>query len=142
MATLPSNEFKELLFNKGIDFSSDVFNGILMQSGFVFNRATHNVYANVLGNELPTASGYTVGGVVLAGVTVTRNDVNNTITVTWNNPSWLAVGGDIVSQGMIIFDDTVAAPVTDPIIGYIDFGSALTTFDTGNFTISNVSVVI
>ena len=142
MATLPSNEFKELLFKKGIDFSGDAFQIILMQSGFNFNRATHNVYVDVSGSELPTAWGYTAGGITLAGVAVTRDDVNNTITVTWNNPSWLAVGGDIVAQGAIIYDDTVAAPVVDAVIGYIDFGSALTTFDTGNFTVSNPSVEV
>ena len=135
MATLPSNEFKELLFEKILDFNVDTIKGILMQSGFVFNRATHDKYADVLANELPTANGYIVGGQSLAGVTITRDDVNNTVTISWNNPSWLAVGGDIVSQGLILFDDTVAAPVADPIIGYIDFGSALTTFDTGNFTV-------
>lgn len=142
MATLPSNQLKDSLFKKHIDFSGDAFIIILMQSGFAFNRASHNVYADVLGSELPTASGYTMGGVTLAGAAVTRDDVANTVTVTWNNPSWLAVGGDIVTQGAIIIDDTVAVPIVDPVVGYIDFGSALTTFDTGNFTVSAPTVVI
>jgi len=142
MATLPSNQFKESLFKKHIDFSGDSFLGILMQSGFSFNRATHDVYADVIGSELPTANGYTMGGLTLAGVLVTRDDVTNLVTVTWNNPSWLAVGGDIVTQGLIIIDDTVAVPIVDPVIGFVDFGAALTTYDTGTFTVSNVTVEV
>ena len=142
MATLPSNEFKELLFKKIIDFPNDAFNAVLMQAGFSFNRSAHDAYGDISGSELPTASGYTAGGQVLAGVSATRDDVNNIMTVAWNNPSWLAVGGDIIAQGMIIIDTTVIAPVVSPVIGYIDFGEALTTFDAGNFTVANVNVIV
>lgn len=139
MATLPSNEIKDLLGRAIVDFASDTFDIILMVSGFAFDRVNHDVLADVTASQLPTANGYTSGGVILAGVTLTRNDTTNFLEVTWNNASWTATGGDIVSQGAIIFDNTVAAPVVDPIVGYIDFGSALTAFDTGPFTVSNIT---
>jgi hypothetical protein len=42
----------------------------------------------------------------------------------------------------IIYDDTVAAPGVDPIIGCIDFGSSIITYNGGVFTIANPTVVI
>lgn len=134
MATLPSNNCKYLLMTAGIDFAADTFKVILMAAGFAFSRATHDDYGDVSPNELATGGGYTVGGQTLAGVTVVRDDSVNTVVATWNNPSWLAVGGDIVTQGAIIFDDTLASK---PTIGYIDFGSALVTYTGGTFTIAN-----
>lgn len=134
MATLPSNNCKYLLMTAGIDFATDVFKVILMQVGFAFSRATHDDYADVAANELPTGSGYTAGGQTLAGVAVTRNDGANTVIVTWNNPSWLAAAGDIVTQGAVIFDDTLASK---PVVGYIDFGASLVTYSGGTFTIAN-----
>lgn len=134
MATLPSNNCKYLLMTAGIDFGADVFKVILMQAGFAFSRATHDDYSDVSANELPTGSGYTVGGQVLAGVTVTRDDGANITVAAWNNPSWLAVAGDIVAQGACIFDDTLASKA---LVGFIDFGAALTTYTGGTFTIAN-----
>lgn len=141
MPTLPSNEFKDIIGRKLVSFPADVFKIILMQSGYVFDRANHNTYADIASMELPTGAGYTAGGQALTGVTLTRDNINNEERVTWNNASWLATGGDIVAQGAIIFDDTITAPNADPTIGYIDFGAPTTTFDTGQFTIANIAVI-
>ncbi len=142
MATQASNKFKELLLKKVIDGANDTFKILLMQKGFAFNRASHNVYADVSAEELPTASGYTVGGATLSGATITKDDVNNVATLTFNNASWLASGGNIEADGAIIIDDTVASPVVDPIVGYIDFTSTQLTYDGGTFTIANIGVVV
>lgn len=142
MSTLPSNEFKDLILRKVIDFANDTFKGILMEAGFAFDRANHDVYADISAQELPTLSGYTVGGITLSGVTITRNDTTNLVTVTWNNASWTASGGDIIAQGLLIFDDTVSSPVVDPVVGFIDFGSPLTAYDTGNLVVTNVAVEV
>lgn len=137
MPTLPSNNFKYLLMQSDIDFGADTFSIILMRQGFAFNRATHDDYADVSPDELATGGGYTAGGQPLAGGALTRNDPANLTTMTWNNASWLATGGDIVTQGAIIVDTTVSG---SPIIGYIDFGETLTTFETGTFTVTGIAV--
>ena len=59
MATEASNKIKFLLAKKAIDFSADTFKIILMQSGFTFNKDTHEGYANVSASELGTGNGYT-----------------------------------------------------------------------------------
>lgn len=139
MASDVSNKILFLLLKKNVDFANDTFKIILMQSGFLFNRDTHEAYANVSANELATAFGYTVGGATLSGVTVTEDDTNDRATVTWNNATWTASGGDIgPSPGAIIYDDTPTTPTADPIIGYIDFGGNQTQSNGGVATISGI----
>lgn len=142
MATTLSNKCKYLLLKKIIDFSADTFKASLMSAGFVYNKATHQVYADVSASELATALGYTAGGATLAGVSVSQDDVLNAGKVTWSNPSWVATGGTLSAAGMIIYNDTVAAPVAKPVIGYIDFATLQSTIDGGTFTVANPTVLI
>lgn len=137
MTTAASNYFKKELFNSTINGATDTFKIILMQSGFVYNKATHGTYADVSASELPTALGYTVGGATLAGVTITQDDILNLGKIAWNNPSWVATGGNLVASGAIIYDDTHGS---DAIVGYIDFGGDVTTLSGGTFTLANVAV--
>lgn len=146
MASTASNKLKFLLASKIIDFASDSFKIILMQSGFTFNKDTHHGFADVSASELATGNGYTVNTKTLAGVAVTEDDTDDRCEITWSNVTWTAAGGSIgPTPGAIIFDDTVTAggvTVADPIIGYIDFGGDQTQADGGAATISNVEVRI
>lgn len=142
MANEASNKIKYLLATKKIDFLTDVFKIILVGSGFVFNKDTHETYANVSGSELPTANGYTVGGNVLTGVAVNEDDVDDRTEITWANTSWTATGGTIgPARGAIIYDDTVASP-SKPIVMYIDFGADYSQAAGGVATISNIELRI
>lgn len=143
MATEAANKLKYALATKQIDFANDVFRIILMESGFTFDKDAHHGYADVSGNELPTANGYTVGGNELAGVAVTEDDSSDRTEVSWDNTSWSASGGMIgPSPGAIILDDTPTVPQADPVVGYIDFGGNQTQADGGVVTISNIEVRI
>ncbi len=136
MATELSNEFRFLILKKVIDFSADTFKIRAMASGFVFNKDSHTVWADVSASELANGNGYVTGGNTLSGVSVTKDDTLDRGRAVWGNTSWTAAGGSIgPSPGAIIIDDTVAAPVIDPIIGYIDFGGEKTQADGGIFTI-------
>jgi hypothetical protein len=134
------NECKELMASAVIDYSSDTFKGILMADGFAYDRANDDAYADVSANELAAGAGYSTGGITLTGVTITRNDTTNKVTISWNNASWLAAGGDIEAVGLLIFDDTVASPTVDPVIGYINFGELRIAYDTGNFVVTNIEI--
>jgi len=139
MASTASNKIKFLLASKVIDFANDSFKIILMASGFTFNIDTHHGYADVSASELATGFGYTQNTKVLTGVAVTEDDTDDRTEVTWANAAWTAAGGSIgPTPGAIIFDDTVAAPTADPIIGYVDFGGEQTQVDGGIATISNL----
>jgi len=139
MASQISNNWTELMSAGAPDFDNDAFQIILMEEGFTFNRATHDEYVDVSGNELPTANGYTAGGETLAGVATTRSDVLNATLVTWDNEVWTAAGGNISAAGAIILDDTL---VNDPVVGYIDFGMLKTAYNGGTLTIANITVAL
>ena len=138
MANQVSNHWKYLMNTKAIDFDNDVFQIILMESGFVFDKDAHAEYADVSGSELPTANGYTAGGETLAlTAVVDEDDVNDRSNVAWDPVSWTAAGGDIgPSPGAIVYDDTVAG---DPIVGYLDFGAEYTQVDGGTGTLHNIA---
>ena len=136
MATEASNKIKYLLATKAIDFANDVFQIILMQTGFTFDKDTDHGYADVSGDELATANGYTAGGNTLAGVSISEDDTDDRTEVTWNNTTWTASGGSVgPSPGAIIYDDTDGS---DSIVGYIDFGGDQTQADGGTATISSI----
>ena len=140
MANQAPNHFKYLLAMKAIDFANDSFIIILMQSGFVFDKDSHAEYADVSGNELATANGYTQKTEVLANVAMTEDDVDDRCEVTWDPAAWTAAGGAIgPASGAIIIDDTVA---NDPVVGYIDFITDRTQAAGGTYTVNNIEVRI
>ena len=140
MAGIIANNFRVLMAQGLVDLDTQTFKAIAMKEGFVFNRATHDLYADVSTYEQGTGYGYTVGGVTLTGVAVAQNDTDNRADVTWNNITWTASGGDVGPiAGVIIYNDTIAG---DPIVGYIDFGGAYTVADGGTATIANVKIRI
>jgi hypothetical protein len=146
MATEVANKARLCLARGAINFGSDSFKIILMDTGFTFDEDAHEAYADVSASELGTGFGYTQNTKTLTGVTVTENDVNDRCEITCNDVIWTAAGGDIgPTPGAIIFDDTVTVSgdvPDDPIIGYIDFGSEVTQASGGSFTIMNIQIDI
>lgn len=135
-----SNHLKYKLAIGDIAFDTDSFKIILMNNTFTFDKDTHATYANVSASELATANGYTVNTKILAGVAISEDDTDDRAEVTWSNVSWTASGGSIgPSNGAIIFDDTT---VDDTVVGFIDFGSAQTATDGGNFNIISIAFYI
>ena len=140
MAGTIANNFRVLIAQGVVDFDALTFKAIAMKEGFVFNPATHDLYADVSASEQTTGYGYTAGGVTLTGVSIAQNDTDARADITWNNITWTASGGDVGPlAGVIIYDDTITG---DPIVGYIDFGGAYTVADGGTATLANVKVRI
>jgi len=146
MASSLSNKIRYCTAKKKVDYSSDSFKAILMDSGFSFNKDTHHAFADVSANELATGNGYTQDTKVLTGVTVTENDTDDTCDIEWATVTWLASGGEIgPTPGMIIYDDTVTLDgdvPADPIVGYVDFGTEITQADGGSLTINDLKVTL
>ena len=140
MAGTIANNFRVLIAQGAVDFDANTFKAIAMKEGFIFNAATHDLYADVSGSEQGTGYGYTAGGVTLTGVSIAQNDTDARADITWNNITWTASGGDVGPlAGVIIYDDTIT---NDPIVGYIDFGGSYTVADGGTATVANVKVRI
>ena len=140
MASQVANNWKETSAYGAHNFNTDAFKIILMEPGFAFSRSAHEIYADVSAFELPTAFGYTVGGAALVLIGITNDAVLAAAIVRWNNIAWNIAGGDLQACGAIIFDDTIAAPDIDPIVGFIDFRGTLTTYNGGTFTVVNIAV--
>ena len=140
MSATIANNFRVLLAQGAVDFDAHTFKAIAMKEGFIFNPATHDLYADVHASEVTTGYGYTVGGVTLTGVAIAQNDTDARADITWNNITWTASGGDVGPiAGVIIYDDSTTG---DAILGYIDFGGAYTVADGGTATVANVKVRI
>lgn len=143
MASTLANKARFELANGRIDFASDTFKMILMDTGFTFDPDTHHGYSDVSASELSNGNGYTTGGATMSGVAVTENDSTDLCEITWNNVTWTASGGSIgPSPGAIIYDDTASSPQADTIIGYIDFGGDQTQADGGTATVANPKVTV
>ena len=140
MAGIIANNFRVLLAQGSVDFDANTFKAIAMKEGFVFNRATHDLYSDVSTYEQGTGFGYTVGGVTLSGVSIAQNDTDNRADITWDNITWTASGGDVGPlAGVIILNDSLT---NDPVVGYINFSGAYTVADGGTATIANVRIRI
>jgi hypothetical protein len=148
MATAVSNMARLCLANGKIDFKADSLKICLMESGFTFDPDDDSKWADVSGEELADGHGYSQDTKVLAGVSITKNDVANRAEITFNNVTWTAVGGDIgPTPGAIIYDDSVVEDLgdetpDDPIIGYIDFGGEIIQASGGVMTIANIQIDI
>ena len=70
MPTKVCQNFLYLMAKGEIDFDTDSFIVILMQSGFTYNRAAHHKYSDISAAELSTGNGYTQKTKVLTGISI------------------------------------------------------------------------
>jgi len=129
---------KEYIGDGTIDLDNDAFKAALYLS--TSNVATTSVNGIAAAtNEHAGANGYTAGGQALTAVTWVN--AAGTITFDSADPVWTAAGGSIVARYLVVYDDTVAAPVAKPIIGHIllDNTPADVTATTGNTLTYQVS---
>jgi hypothetical protein len=95
-------------------------------------NATPSVSADLLKADLAEISagnGYTAGGADTLNAATTTAGV---ITVAGTDVTWTASGGSIGPfRYVVLYNDT---PANDPLIGYWDYGSAVTVGSGENFT--------
>lgn len=111
--------FSENLAEKVHNLDTDVIKVAL--SNTAPNLATHNVLADV--TEISAGNGYTAGGTDTQNATSRSGAVTS---VTGVDITWTASGGTIGPfRYAILYNDTPTSPA-DPLIGYWDYGSAVT----------------
>ena len=116
-----------------MDFLSDTIQATLHTTTYVPNVDTDEAFASAT-NELPTANGYTAGGVVLGTKTAVYTAAGGISTFDCADFAWTASGGDLVFRYVVFWDNTTTAPV-DALIGYLDHGVS------GNFTLTNGNTI-
>lgn len=125
------DEFGKDLMNGVHNLSSNTLKWMLTNTAPV--KATSAVKADI--TEISAGNGYTAGGIALTGVTVAE--------VSAGSGQWRLSAADtvITATGAIgpfryavLYNDTPTSPA-DPLIGYIDRGSALTMANSDTYTI-------
>lgn len=135
-------------FNKVNCFVNDICNGIhLMDTGTasvykVYLTNTLPVATNTVYNtpaDLSTANGYTAGGTTIG--TITGSQTSGTFSFSGGtNPSWTASGGSIGPfEYAVLYDSTTS---TKALIGWWDYGTALTLTNGNTFTVSLPSPIL
>jgi hypothetical protein len=135
-------------FNKFYTFAGDVSSRThQMQTGtsqvyMVYLSNTAPVATNTVYNvpaDLATANGYTAGGVSIG--TITGAQASGTFSFSGaTSPSWTASAGSIGPfQYAVLYNST---PGTKPLIGWWDYGTAITITSGNTFTVSLPSPVL
>ena len=86
--------------------------------------------------EISGGNGYTAGGVDIVN-TYAEASGTGTLSVGLGSGDqvWTAAGGAIAQfRYAVVFDDTVASPVTDPLVCWHDYGSAVDVASGETFT--------
>lgn len=120
--------FSENLAEKVHDLNADTLKVYL--SNTAPNVATHAVKADIA--EISAGNGYAAGGVDTQNTTSRTGGVTS---VTGTDFTVTAAGGSIGPfRYAILYNDTPTSPA-DPLIGYWDYGSAVTLADGESFTV-------
>jgi len=118
---------KKLLLSGGLDLDANIYLA-LCDSSYVPNITTHTVYTD-LTHEI-VGAGYTAGGIALAGLVATADNVNYEGMLDATDPQWLGLMAANVQY--IVFYQSTGSKY---LIGYIDLESPAT------YAPKNVSVV-
>lgn len=130
-----SNEFKFELGKGAIDFSSDTFKAMLMDTSFTYNQDTHGTVSDVSSDEITSAGGYARETLVV-DTAWSQNDTDNKGVIAWDDVTWTASGASFDDfLAVIIYDDTHAS---DVIVGCIALGQTLSVGDGNSFQLQNI----
>ncbi len=119
MASLIYNSALEDLARGAIDFDTDTFKIMLVTAAYTANKDTHTKRSDVT-DEVPATGGYTAGGQVVAP-TVTKDNANDRVDITWSQETWAAA--TITARGAVIYKSRGGAASADELVAYVDFGS-------------------
>lgn len=123
------NKFQVFVQDEGRkvhNLNSDVLKVMLTNTAPV---ATNTILANL--TDLATANGYTAGGTASAGTAYSQT--SGTATLSGGNVVFTASGGTIGPfRYAVIYNSTAAG---GPLIGWWDYGSAVTLNSADTFTV-------
>jgi hypothetical protein len=127
--------FVENLAEKVHNLGTDTLKIMLTNSAPL---ATNTIFANL--TEISAGNGYTAGG---STVTVTgSSQTSGTYSLVATDLVFTAAGGSIGPfRYAVLYNDTPTSPA-DPLIGWYDYGSALTLATTETFTVDFGSTVL
>lgn len=132
MASLIYNSCIDDTAKGSIDFDTDTFKMLLVTNSYTAAK-THAKRSDVT-NEV-TGTGYTAGGNA-AAATVTKDNVNNRVDITFAITSWTS--STITARAGVIYKSRGGASSADELVGYVDFGSDISS-TSGTFSVTITS---
>jgi len=99
----------KLLSTGALVFGTDTIQCALVSSGYT-PSAAHDEWADVSAHEVASGNGYTTGGVVVTGFTVTNTKID------CNNPAWTALTKTF--RYAVFFKSGSSGGLTNPLIGW------------------------
>ena len=115
-----------------VDWVTDTINVALCTVAYVPDQDA-NVFFSDVTNELPTAGGYTAGGLALAGKSVVVDNPTNETRLKGGSSIW-GPPATFTCRIAVIYKSTGAAG-TSPLLGWVNFGGD-ETVSSGTFTIA------
>jgi hypothetical protein len=107
--------FMTHLVNKRVNWTSDTIKISLHTSAYVPNQDTH-LYQSSVTNELANGSGYTTGGITLAGKTANYDAASNTLVLDADDIS--IANSTLTWRVAVIYDASGGTAATNPLIAY------------------------
>jgi hypothetical protein len=132
MASLVYNSCIDYVCKGSIDFDTDTFKMMLVTDSYTPSKS-HD-FRNDVTDEV-TGAGYTTGGNA-ATPTVTKDNVNNRVDVSWTITSWTS--STITARAGVIYKSRGGASSADELVGYVDFGSDISS-TSGTFSVTITS---
>ena len=118
-----TNSFKQEMLQAGQNLATDTLRMALYTALSDIGPLT-TVYTAT--NELPNGNGYTAGGVVMTGATITTDVQTGTVFVDFADVSW--PGANFIARGALIYNTTRS----NKAVAVLDFGSDKTFTSTNN----------
>lgn len=112
-----------------VDWVTDTIKTSLHTSTYTPNQDTDDFF-NDASNEI-TGTGYTAGGVTLAGKTATYDSASNETRLDANDAQWTTA--TFTARRAVTYKDT-GTSTTSPVMGWVDFGGD-ESVSSGTFTI-------
>lgn len=116
MASFLYNSALEDALKADIDYAVDAFKVMLVTATYVPSNA-HNFRSDVTNES--SGTGYTAGGAAVT-CTVSRDDANNRVDVTFDPVAFAAVS--LTARAAVIYKN-VGTAGTDRLVAYVDFGA-------------------
>ena len=130
MPSLIYNSCLDDLVKGNINFNSDTFKAMLVTSTYTPDKDNHLKRSSVT-NEV-TGTGYTAGGNA-ATASITKDLTNDREDISFTITSWTSA--TITARGAVIYKARGGASTADELVGYIDFGSDITSTN-GTFAVT------
>ncbi len=140
MATTSTMSNRYLLAKSSgeINEATDDYKAVLLNTSFVFDRDTHDTYADISSSEISGVNGYTTGGMDLTKDPpgVTRDDSNDWVVLSFADLVITPSGGNVGPFGAVaIIDDTHSDKV---VMGVVDLGEDVTATSGAPFTLTDI----